>query len=160
MSTPKATTDDLLDEGFVASQFAQSDDDAFKTYLSKVLQSASLWVEQKCSAAIYATLVTSTYAFDCAVKAEVAYSSSVLFRRRYAVVDAAVVNGLNKDQAALLAELRKKESDAQQDATYWLGEAMQATGTDDSGLYDGSGMASGIVETGRYPSPNRAVGCP
>lgn len=150
MSTPKASTDDLQDEGFVAAQFGQ-DESTFVAYLTRVLVSASLWVEQKCTPVVYALLDVSTYAGDSARRAEVAYCSAVLFRRRYAQVDAAVVNGLNKDQALLLAELRKKEADALQDATYWLGESLRAAGVDDAALYDGSAMASGTVETGRYP---------
>lgn len=150
MITPKSTTADLLDEGFAPAQFGQTDD-GFSAYLLKVLQSAGLWVEQKCGAPVYAAMVSGGYAEDCAKRAEVAYCCTVLFRRRYAFVDANAVSGLNKDQSMLLAELRKKEADALQDANYWLGEAMRASGVDDSGLYDGTGLSSGTVETGRYP---------
>lgn len=152
MTAPKATHDDLLDEGFAAIQFNVAIAADFNTWLDKVLVSAGLWVEQKCGAAVYAALPAGSYAEDCARKAEVGYASSVLYRRRYAAVDAAVTNGLQKDQAMLLAELRKKETAALQDANYWLGESMRASGVDDAGLYDGSGLASGVVETGRYPA--------
>jgi len=151
MTTPKATHDDLLDEGFTAIQFGVVDAN-FNAWLDKVLLSAALWVEQKCGAPVYAAMPAGSYAEDCARKAEVAYASSVLYRRRYTAVDTAVTNGLQKDQAMLLAELRKKETAALQDATYWLGEAMRASDVDDAGLYDSSGLASGVVETGRYPA--------
>lgn len=151
MTTPKATTADLLDEGFTAVLFGVVDAD-FSTWLARVLKSAGLWVEQKCGVAVYAAMPADSYAEDCARKAEVAYASAVLFRRRYTNVDSSVVNGLQKDQAMLLAELRKKEAAALLDANYWLGEAMRASGVDDAGLYDGSGVTSGVVETGRYPA--------
>lgn len=157
MTTPKATHDDLLDEGFMAVQFNVAAAD-FTPWLDKVLKSAALWVEQKCGATVYADMPSESYAEDSARKAEVAYASAVLYRRRYTAVDASVTNGLQKDQAMLLAELRKKEADAVQDANYWLGEAMLASGLDDTGLYAGTGLASGVVETGRYPSAiGRAV---
>ncbi|NMW23478.1 hypothetical protein HFP05_03405 [Rhodanobacter denitrificans] len=152
MTAPKATHDDLLDEGFTAIQFNMVAAVDFNTWLDKVLLSASLWVEQKCGVTVYAALPAGSYAEDCARKAEVAYASAVLYRRRYIAVDTSVTNGLQKDQAMLLAELRRKETAAQQDANYWLGEAMRASGVDDAALYDGSGMASGVVETGRYPA--------
>lgn len=149
MTTPKATHDDLLDEGFTAIQFNVVID--FNAWLDKVLQSAALWVEQKCGAAVYAALPVDSYAEDCARKAEVAYASAVLYRRRYTAVDTAVTNGLQKDQAMLMAELRKRETSALQDANYWLGEALSASGLDDTTILDGTGLASGVVETGRYP---------
>ncbi|TPG50663.1 hypothetical protein EAH75_04285 [Rhodanobacter glycinis] len=151
MSTPKATTDDLKDEGFIAIQFGGLSDSDFVIYLGKVLQSASLWVEQKCTAAAYAAATLSTYAGDCAQKAEVNYASAVLFRRRVVFYESNAASGNNKDEAMVLAELRKHADMRLQDATYWLGEAMRAMGVDESGLYDGTGVTSGFVETGRYP---------
>lgn len=152
MSTPKTTHEDLLDEGFTAIQFNLVPAADFNAWLEKVLLSAGLWVEQKCGVAVYAAMPADSYAEDCARKAEVAYASAVLYRRRYTAVDTSVTNGLQKDQAMLLAELRRKETAALQDANYWLGEAMRASGVDDAGLYDGTGLASGVVETGRYPA--------
>lgn len=152
MSDPKATINDLLDEGFVDSQFGMPADwaAAGTGYLARVLASASLWVEQKCGAPAYAALADGSYAEDCARHAEVQYASMVLFRRRYAVYDGNAAAGLNKDVSMLLAELRKKAQEAQQNAVYWLGEAMRASGVSDDALYDGTGMASGVVETGVF----------
>lgn len=157
MSTPKATSDDLLDEGFMPMQFGKSSDAEFKTYLDKVLVSAGLWVEAKCGASLYAAMPGGSYAEDCARKAEVAYASAELFRRRYTFVEANASSALAKDQAMVLAELRKKAADAVQDASYWLGEALRAIGVDDTGLYAGTGLSSGVVETGRYPLTSTVV---
>lgn len=151
MSTPKATTNDLKDEGFIAVQFGGLSDSDFAAYLGKVLQSASLWVEQKCTAAAYASADSSTYAGDCAQKAEVGYASAVLFRRRIVFYESNAVSGNNKDEAMVLAEMRKHADARLQDANYWLGEAMRALGIDESTLYDGTAVTSGFVETGRYP---------
>lgn len=154
MSDPKASLQDLLDEGFTASQFGMpADFDTASTgYLARVMKSASLWVEQKCTAAIYAAMPTGSYAEDAARQAEVAYASAELFRRRYTFMDGNASSALAKDQAMVLTELRKRAADALQTAQYWLGEAIRASGADDSDTYDGSGMATGMVETGRYPS--------
>lgn len=153
MSNSKATVADLQDEGFVDAQFGVPADFATPTtgYLARVLTSAGLWVEQKCGAAVYAAMPSGSYAEDCARKAEVQYASAELFRRRYSFVEGSAASASNKDQSMVLAELRKKAAEALQDATYWLGEACRAAGVDDAPLYDGSGLASGIVETGRYP---------
>jgi hypothetical protein len=67
-------------------------------------------------------------------------------------VEAAATAGLGKDQSPVLRELRGKADEALQNASYWLGEALRASGVDDGALYAGSGLASGTVETGRYTS--------
>lgn len=153
MGTPKATIADLTDEGFTTSQFGGAPDFETPTtgYLGKVLVSAGLWVESKCGAAVYAALPAGSYAEDCARKAEVMYASAVLFRRRYTFVESNASSAMAKDNASVLAELRRKADTALQDATYWLGEALRASGVDDAALYGGSALATGIVETGRYP---------
>jgi hypothetical protein len=153
MSDPKASIDDLKDEGFTTSQFGSpADFDASTGYLAKVLKSAGLWVEQKLGAATYATLAQDTYAWDCARQAEVGYASAELYRRRYAFVESNASSALAKDQAMVLTELRRKAAEALDNAKYWLGECLRASGVDDSTLYDGTGLATGVVETGRYPS--------
>lgn len=153
MSDPKASIDDLKDEGFTTSQFGSpADFDAAAGYLAKVLKSAGLWVEQKLGAATYAALVQDTYAWDCARQAEVGYASAELYRRRYAFVESNASSALAKDQAMVLTELRRKAAEALDNAKYWLGECLRASGVDDSTLYDGTGLATGVVETGRYPS--------
>ncbi|MGN6235001.1 hypothetical protein [Dyella sp.] len=154
MSEPKASVDDLKDEGFTASQFGSPTDfdTAATGYLAKVLKSAGLWVEQKLGAPTYAALVDSTYAWDCARQAEVGYASAELYRRRYTFVESNASSALAKDQAMVLTELRRRAAEALDNAKYWLGEAMRASGVDDSALYDGSGLATGVVETGRYAS--------
>lgn len=153
MSTPKATIADLKDEGFVASQFGGAPDFETATtgVLARVLVSAGLWVESKCGVAAYAAMPDGSYAEDCARKAEVMYASAVLFRRRYTFVESNASRAMDKDNATVLAELRRKADTALQDATYWLGEALRASGVDDAALYGGSALATGIVETGRYP---------
>lgn len=159
MSAPKATIADLQDEGFTASQFGMPAD--FDTpasgYLARVLKSASLWVEQKCGATVYGTMPAGSYAEDSARQAEVQYSSMVLFRRRYAYYESNAASGSNKDEAMVLAELRRKAEAALQNALYWLGEALRASGVDDSTLFDGTGLAAGVVETGRYPPTTTSV---
>lgn len=160
MTTPKATIADLQDEGFVAAQFGMpADFDAPATgYLARVLKSASLWVEQKCGPSVYGAMPTDSYAEDSARQAEVQYASMVLFRRRYAYYESNAAIGSSKDEAMVLAELRRKADAALQNALYWLGESLRASDVDDSSLYDGSGMAAGVVETGRYPLTSAAGG--
>jgi len=166
MTEPKSSIADLQDEGFVDAQFGMPTNFAAAGgYLDKVRTSAALWVEQKCGAAPYAAMDSATYAGDCARQAEVQYASMVLFRRRYAFYESNAARGDNKDEAMVLKELRAKADEALQGAMYWLGEALRAAGLDDSGLYDGTGFASGVVETGRYPpgwTPNwpTQAGCP
>lgn len=158
MSAPKATIADLQDEGFTAAQFGMPADFATSTgYLARVLKSASLWVEQKCGAAVYAAMVDGSYAEDSARQAEVQYAAMVLYRRRYAYYESNAASGSNKDEAMVLAELRRQAEAALQNALYWLGEALRASNVDDSGLYDGSGMAAGTVETGRYPPTTSSI---
>ncbi|HET6805320.1 MAG TPA: hypothetical protein VFH59_07775 [Frateuria sp.] len=149
----KASINDVLDEGFNTQQFGAPGDwsDPATGYLARVLANAGRWVEAKMGAPVYAALAADSYANDCAAKAEVQYASAELFRRRYAFVEAGASAGMNKDQATLLAELRRKSAEALQNATYWLGEALRASGVDDGVVYEGSGLASGMVETGRYP---------
>lgn len=158
MTDPKSSIADLQDEGFIAAQFGvPANFDAVGGYLDKVRQSAALWVEQKCTPAAYAAMPAGSYAEDCARQAEVQYASMVLFRRRYAFYESNAASGNNKDEAMVLKELRAKADEALQSAMYWLGEALRASGQDDSGLYDGSGMASGFVETGRF-TPIQSMG--
>ncbi len=151
MGTPKATTADLQDEGFTATQFGGLAAADFLAYLTRVITSASLWVEQKCTAAAYAAMPAGSYAEDSARQAETNYAAAVLFRRRIVFYEANAASGNNKDEAMVLAELRKHHDARLQDANYWLGEAMRAMGIDESTLYDGTGVVSGFVETGRYP---------
>lgn len=154
MSDPKASVQDLKDEGFNASQFGSpADFDTATTgYLAKVLKSAGLWVEQKMGVATYASLPAGSYAEDCARQAEVGYATAELYHRRYTFVESNASSALAKDQAMVLTELRRRAAEALQTALYWLGEGMRASGVDDGAVYDGSGLASGVVETGRYPS--------
>jgi hypothetical protein len=154
MSDPKASVQDMKDEGFTASQFGSpADFDTATTgYLAKVLKSAGLWVEQKMGVATYAALPVGSYAEDCARQAEVGYATAELYRRRYTFVESNASSALAKDQAMVLTELRRRAAEALQTALYWLGEGMRASGVDDGAVYDGSGLASGVVETGRYPS--------
>lgn len=162
MTDPKSSIADLQDEGFVDAQFGMPANFAtLGGYLDKVRQSAALWVEQKCGAPVYAALPAGSYTEDCARQAEVQYASMVLFRRRYAFYESNAARGDNKDEAMVLKELRAKADDALQSALYWLGEALRAAGVDDAGLYDGTGLASGVVETGRYSLnwPGNSVGC-
>jgi hypothetical protein len=160
MNEPKASIADLQDEGFTATQFGGPADFATPAtgYLARVLKSASLWVEQKCGPVVYAAMPTGSYAEDSARQAEVQYASMVLFRRRYAYYESNAVSGNNKDEAMVLAELRRKEDGALQSALYWLGEALRASDVDDSNLYDGSGLSAGVVETGRYPLTTATTG--
>lgn len=151
MSTPKSSAADLQDEGFTAAQFGNLSAADFLTYLGRVVTSAGLWVEQKVTPAAYVAMDPQSYAEDCARKAEVNYAASVLFRRRVVFYEANAASATAKDQAMVLAELRKHADMRLQDANYWLGEALRAMGVDESTLYDGTGVTSGFVETGRYP---------
>lgn len=159
MNTPKATIADLQDEGFVSSQFGMPEDFDTPTigYLARVLKSASLWVEQKCGPAVYAAMPEGSYAEDSARQAEVQYAAMVLYRRRYAYYEGNAASGNNKDEAMVLAELRRQAEAALQNALYWLAESLRASGVDESSLFDGSGLASGVVETGRYPLTSSAI---
>jgi hypothetical protein len=158
MGTPKASIADLQDEGFNAIQFGSLSAADFQAYLTKVITSASLWVEQKCGASSYAAMPPGSYAEDGARQAETNYAAAVLFRRRIVFYEANAAVGNNKDEALVLAELRKHHDARLQDANYWLGEAMRAMGVDESTLYDGTAVVSGFVETGRYPLSTTPAG--
>lgn len=153
----KASTADLLEEGFKPEQFG------FDTntpagwadpggYLAKLVSEAGRWAESRIGTAVYAGVSAATFANDCLLRAEVQYARAILFKRRVAFFDSAAT--LSSALPAY-AERRGYADDAKRSmecAEEWIAEAQRALGLDPSATLAGTGASVGLVETGRYPS--------
>ena len=106
----------------------------------------------------YTNAQTGTYVLDCIVNAEVAYSAEQLWRRRIAFLDAAASINLDaNNRAAMLKEARALADEAAGDKVFWLDEAQRALGLDVQADLPGTGVSTGMIETGIYPQVARAA---
>lgn len=151
----KASTADLLEEGFKPEQFgfdANSPADWSDPggYLSKLIAEAGRWAENRIGSAAYAGVAVSTFANDCLLRAEVQYARALLFKRRVAFFDSAATVGR---ELPAYAERRGYADDAKRSmecAEEFIAEAQRALGIDPVPTLAGTGASVGVVETGRY----------
>jgi len=149
----KATIADVLNEGFQAAMFGGVA--TFATaggVVDTLLTRASNWAQSKVGVNNYNGATSPSYLFDCLLHAEVAYASCELWRRRIAFIDGSATLNLDAgNRSAMLAEARKLSDATNGDVIFWIGEAQRALGLDVQADIPGTGMASGMIETGMLP---------
>jgi len=160
VSAPKATVQDLLDEGFLAADFGSPPDfvTADTGYLARALLLAGRWVAARVGQAFYDAAQADTFACDQMARAEVHYASAMLWNRRSKFLDANAGAGLQNDQYKVLAYLQTMAANALDAALGEVAEAIRASGGDASQSFPGSALSSGTIETGRYPSSDDPEG--
>ena len=151
----KATIANVLAEGFGPAMFGDAKNANFDTpdtgVVQQLLNRAENFVKDKLTAANFALLVDPSYPLDCVVCAETYFAAYQLWIRRIAFLDASATTGLEADKkAALLKQARANAEAAQADMAYWLAEAQRAFGMDVQADQFGTGVSSGIVETGPF----------
>jgi hypothetical protein len=152
----KATVQDLLDEGFRPEQFgfgtpATSGWSDAEGYLAKVLAQAANWAAAKVGAAEYAAVEAPAYGFDCLQRAEIYFSTTLLFKRRVPFLEAfsAIGQGARDQQFLDRREMLAHADAAWQSALDNLAEAIRVTGGDPAIIVGGSSI--GHIETGIFP---------
>lgn len=160
MSAPKATVQDMLDEGFLSPDFGSPADfvTADTGYLARALAIAGRWVAARVGQNYYAAAATGTYACDQMARAEVHYASAMLWTRRSKFLDAQAGAGLQNDQYKVLQYLATLAGDAYTMALSEVADAIRASGGDASASIPGSALSSGTLETGRYPTADELMG--
>jgi len=155
----KATIADVQNEGFQNAMFgAPPDFAASGGVIDTLLKRASNWAAQKIGTANYSSTNSGTYLFDCLVNAEIAYCSERLWRRRAAFIDGAASISLDgRDRSAMLKEAYALSDAAADDRTFWIGEAGRVLGLDVQDDIAGTGISTGIVETGMLPQTARSA---
>lgn len=151
MSAPKASIQSLLDEGFKPDGFGNPGDFATETsgYLARVLASAGLWAAAQVGQSTYDGAAAGTYTVDRLARAETCYAAAVLWQRRIKFIDGGALAGLQTDQYQVIQYLQKQADAAMTEAAACISEAQRITGSD---AIPGSVLASGTLETGRFPS--------
>lgn len=150
MSATKATIQSLLDEGFKADGFGNPGDFAIEQtgYLARVLASAGLWAAAQVGQSTYDSAAAGSYTADRLARAETCYAAAVLWQRRIKFIDAGAVAGLQTDQYQVIQYLQKQADAAMAEAATCIIEATRDSGSD---AIPGSALATGTVQTGRYP---------
>jgi hypothetical protein len=154
--TGKATAQDLIDEGFRATQFGAVA--AFESdYLPAALLPAELWARDSLGDAAYdsATPIAATTALKYAAaqirRAETMHAAATLWRRRAVAVDSNAVGGLTGFEAANRREYLGHADAAEALAREYLGDAASRLGVALADNTPGSEISVGHVETGRFP---------
>lgn len=153
----KATPQDLVDEGFRATQFGVPA--GFETdFLPAALLPAELWARDALGDAAYdsatpAALTTPLkYAAAQIRRAETQHTAATLWRRRAAAVDSNAVGGLTGFEAANRREYLAHADAAEELARAYLGDAATRLGVLIDDNVPGSAISVGHVETGRFPA--------
>lgn len=156
---PKATVQKLRDEGWRVEQFGGAlDATQFDAYLGDVLAEAGRWAEHHLGVANYAAVGAGNYVHDILVRAELAFCAARFWKRRASFFDSQAHAELQTSEALERREYLAHAKTMIGCAEAALAEAMQTLGLDPGNLgADWAGMASGIVETGRFPPSMMAV---
>lgn len=143
----KATVKDLTDAGFRTTQFGSPPEfEGSDGYLAKILAAAGRWAEQRFGAAAYAALADPSFARDAVVHAEIYHSAAQLWRRRVAFLDANAAAARDEGFAYLnRREMLAHATECENQAELWIAKAV-----DGAGAVDGSAIALGLVESGRF----------
>lgn len=149
----KATIQNILDEGFTASQFGSpATFSSANGYIDQLLTRASNWASQRVTAANYAAITSSNYVFDCIARAETSYVSEELWKRRSKFLDGnAQIGGGDDKRQQLIQQCLANADDAMTDANFWIGEAQRTLGMDPTADLGGTGISTGYTETGGFP---------
>lgn len=154
---PKATSADVMNEGFRAEMFGAgfATPADFTTFVQSLVDAAGNWAAAKIGTVIYGASSTG-YAFDCLKRAEVCFASARLWKRRVGFADSAVAISNESNAYLNRREYLAHEAASWECAQHSLAEAMSALGIDPSALGDVPQMATGYIETGRYPQSSEA----
>lgn len=152
----KATAQDIVDEGFREELFG-APAGFFDTWLPRLLLDAELWARLQIGDAAYDSAVVNAgttplrAAWSKLVQAEVYLTVARLWERRVVTVEGNAVQGLEDPGANRAAYL---EHAAAYTTKAWaaLREAGDHLGVAVPDAYEGSAIAVGHVETGRFPA--------
>ena len=153
---PKAIIQNLKDEGFRAEQFGAETGFDFDAFLTTLTAEAGRWAESKVGATLYAATVADSFAFDCLVRAETCHAAARLWKRRAGFVDSNAQLGRESPLYLERREYLAHAAAAMDCANGALADALRDLGLDASVLGDVPAMASGYIETGRYPISSAA----
>ena len=151
----KATIQNVKDEGFRADQFSGLTA-TFDAFLTEVVDEAGRWAAAMLGATAYAAQVAPSYGFDLVKRAEICFAASRLWKRRAGFFDANAHIGLESPEYIERREYLAHASGAYACALSVLGEAMRLLGLDPGVLSDVPAMATGMIETGRFPATQEA----
>lgn len=151
----KATIQNVKDEGFRPDQFSGLTA-SFDAFLTDVVDEAGRWAEAMIGATLYAAQTAPSYAFDLIKRAELCYAVARLWKRRAGFFDASAHIGLESPEYLERREYLAHASGAYACALSVLGEAMRLLGLDPGVLSDVPAMATGMIETGRFPATQEA----
>ncbi|MFO0293802.1 MAG: hypothetical protein ACK51F_10720 [Rhodospirillales bacterium] len=152
----KATAQDIVDEGFREELFG-APAGFFDTWLPRLLLDAELWARLQIGDAAYDSAVVNAgttpmrAAWSKLVQAEVYITVARLWERRVVTVEGNAVQGLEDpgaNRAAYLAHADTYRSRAWAE----MREAGDHLGVAVPDAYEGSAIAVGHVETGRFPA--------
>lgn len=154
---PKATTNNLLQEGWRESQFG-GDFGAgeFEAYLEGLLDDAGRWAEAAVGATLYAATVSGSHAFDLLKRAELHHCACALWQRRSQFMDSAGSTSLGEGAYLERREYQAHARDACGLAQETLARALRALGLPADSLDNVPAIASGYTETGRFPQSSEA----
>lgn len=143
----KATVQNLLDAGFRPEQFGSPPDFEGDTgYLGKVLTVSGRWAEQRFGLAAYAVVAAPSFVHDALAHAETYHASAQLWRRRVGFLDANAMASRDAGFEYLnRREMLAHASECDDQAELWIGKAI-----DGPASVDGSAIAVGLVESGRF----------
>lgn len=153
----KATAQDIVDEGFREELFG-APAGFFDTWLPRLLLDAELWARLQIGDAAYDSAVVNAgttplrAAWSKLVQAEVHFAVSHIWRRRMVVVEANAVASLSGLEYLNRREYLAHSDDAMARAWAALREAGDHLGVAVPDAYEGSAIAVGHVETGRFPA--------
>ncbi len=151
----KATIQNVKDEGFRADQFSGLTA-TFDAFLTEVVDEAGRWAAAMLGTTAYAAQVSPSYGFDLVKRAEICFAASRLWKRRAGFFDANAHVGLQSPEYLERREYLAHAERAWQCALDILAEAMRYLGLDPGALADVPAMATGMIETGRYPATAEA----
>jgi len=143
----KATVQNLLDAGFRPEQFGSPPNfEGNDGYLGLVVTASGRWAEQRYGVAAYASVSAGSFAFDALAHAETYHASAQLWRRRVGFLDANAMASRDDGFAYLnRREMIAHATECDAQAEFWIAKAI-----DGAGSVDGSAIALGLVESGRF----------
>jgi hypothetical protein len=152
---PKATIQNVKDEGFRTEQFGGIGA-TFDAYLTPIVDEAGRWTEASLGASLYAAQTNPSRAFDLLKRAEVCYASATLWKRRAAFIDSGATHNMQAPQYLERREYLAHAQAAMDCATSSLSQVMGLLGVSTGALDGVPAFATGYIETGRFPQTSPA----